>query len=61
MLYYLDVHKVKITDADLRLEILSKKKNADLLTIDFHVEDVDKEHAHLALIGLLRHVLSGKS
>ena len=51
---------MEIKDDDIRPIILGKKKDADILTIDLHVDAVDKEHAHLALVGLIRHVLCGK-
>ena len=44
---------------DIRQVVLAKDKNLNLLTIDLHVDRVNKEHFHLALIGLYKHVLGG--
>ena len=59
--YFIGVHDVKVGATDLRQTVLRKNKSAHLLTVDLHINAVDKEHFHLALIGLVKHALSGES
>ena len=55
------IHKVDIGDRDIRQIILDRTNGqADILTIDYHCDNVDKENSHLALLGILKHVLNGK-
>ena len=61
-MYILAIHKIDIGDRDIRQIILDRTKGqADILTIDYHCNNVDKENSHLALLGLLKHILNGKS
>lgn len=57
----LAIHKIDIGDRDIRQIILDRSNGqADILTIDYHCDNVDKENSYLALLGLLKHVLNGK-
>ena len=60
--WFLATHKIDIGSSDIRLAILDRSRGqADILTIDLHHDKVDKEYFHLALLGLFKHILGGKS